>query len=297
MNEATGGTILMGIDLHGTLLDERETVQLSCAERISSLIAGLKARGWRFATCTGNDVTFVMSVLPPVLFDSFDVHVLETGASFFFPSGRVSEAVERRAGFVSPLGEHVVAPAECLCARDGLEDLLLRRFRSVVSRVDRRLACVSLFTEAPAELARSVEAMLDGLDGMTDIFRVTYSSVAVDVVPRCCSKLSGLRLVREGMSLAAIADSVNDVELLGGVEHAFSPANASPRLLELIRSSGRRIVPLRGGSPAGEAVLRVAAGTEAEAVEEVLAFLLEAEAACGPAEDMESARRDCSVRG
>jgi len=73
---------------------------------------------------------------------------------------------------------------------------------------------------------------------------VTYSSVAVDIIPAGWSKMTGLAAVARGLRTIGVADSMNDLPMLIAADYAFAPANLPDRAVEALRQGGREVRPL-----------------------------------------------------
>ena len=216
----------VGIDLHGTLItDHSEEVPPTSRPRLLAAMERVKGLA-RLYVCTGNDLGFLHRKLPTEVLDRMDGAVLETGC--------VVSDLRTETILVDPL---VVRRVKML------EGLLQEKRFEWVYKFARRLATVSLFTRrglCAADFRDEVERQVQAL-GFSDVVIVTYSSVAVDVIPRGFNKLTGLRRLAGSEPAVGIADSMNDLELIRGADYAFLPANSSPELLERLRQSGKRI--------------------------------------------------------
>ncbi len=244
---------VLGLDLHGTLLRADECYPKECLEKTCALLDKLK-NSVIAMTCTGNDLTFVKEVLPQELLERLSGFVLETGCTF-------TDSLD------GP--EKLAIPAEVAKRRDELED----RFRSLalpkVTRFGRRLATISLFTKEPRPF-RDVVADYVKEWGYEDVFMVTYSSVAVDIVPHGFDKLFGLRKAANGLPLIAVADSVNDLPLLAGADHSFAPVNIAPEAKEELLKSGREVLALQEAKSLSDKAVYIASTPEADGVIEIL---------------------------
>lgn len=250
------GLPLLGLDLHGTLLGADERFPEACTDELATLLRRLSDRLIAVA-CTGNDLSFVRSVLPPPVLDALQGFVLETGCSF-------------AADVDGP--ETLVVPPETARRRDDLEELLRRRSWPQVTRLGHRLASVSLFTPAPRSFLATVAAAVAD-EGFADVFDVTYSSVAVDVVPRGFDKLRGLRAAARGAPAWGVADSVNDLPLLAGADLAFAPSNLAPEAAEALALGGRPVLELTSAAALVGGVVLRAPSRETRGVIDVLHFI------------------------
>jgi len=247
---------LLGIDLHGTLLDPDETFPMDQLDETCDLLAQLSTRICAVA-CTGNDLSFVASVLPLPLLRQLEGFVLETGCSY-------AASVE------GP--EVVYVPDEICILRDELELRLREQNFSEVTRFGRRLASISLFTSNPRSFADRVAKIIQGW-GFADAFSVTYSSVAIDIIPHGYDKLSGLRRAAGSAPLYGIADSVNDLPLLAGADLAFAPANLAEEATKQLIDRGNKIVELTESVPLKAGYVIKASASEVRGVIEILRLL------------------------
>ena len=218
----------VGVDLHGTLIEDRELIR---GELTEPLIAALSAaRDYcRLFICTGNDLTFVKRKIPPEILGLFDGMVLETGCV-------ISD----------DQSEDVLVCEETAEAMRALEAELMKFGDRWVYKFDRRLAAIVLFTKygfAPHECSKIVDERVRDL-GYSDLAYTTYSSVAVDVIPKGYSKMSGLLRVSGGLATVGVADSMNDIQLHLGSDISFAPSNISDELRQRLLDAKRCVVEL-----------------------------------------------------
>ncbi len=230
----------VALDLHGSLLDPAWRIP---AELVPELTAALESLSevCRFCLATGNDLPFVRRHVPPPVLDLMDAVVLETGC--------VLAAGDN---------EEVLVGEDLRLRVKELETVLRADPPPGVRYFARRLATISLFTrteEGGADPAGLHPRVVDLVErhGFADTVAVTHSDVAVDIIPRGYSKYTGVRTAAGGGSLIAIADSLNDRDLILGADRAFLPANTSPALLAALAGAGRVVAPLPGTWIAGEA--------------------------------------------
>lgn len=249
-----------GIDLHGTLLDENWQVP----DRLRSELEGALRTVRPFCElflCTGNDLTFLHGHIDSQLLELFDGFVLETGCV-------VSDGAS----------EDVLVPPAVLSSLKDLEACLRDRALPEVRYFARRLATISLFTRTegggsdPARLFPEVEGAVQELGYGTDVL-VTHSDVAVDIIPAGFNKFEGLRLASRSPSLIGIADSLNDLHLIGDADYSFLPANGSPALLKALEERGRKVIPLEDFRGEGEGNIAISGSRHTGAVIQVLRFL------------------------
>lgn len=218
--------LVIGIDLHGTLLDENECLPLKCVALLREEITKLK----RFAlvgTCTGNDLLFVKQKLLSV-FELFDFHVLETGCTYSLDG--ISEKVLCSKSEIAKLARVLKAVRE-------------KSFPEVSEDNRRRLSELSFFCKNPAEFCSKIQKVVYEL-GLSRDLHVTHSSVAVDVIPAGYSKFTGIYAIAKGKKTIGIADSVNDYPLIMKSNFAFMPSNHSKLLETKISEQGKKIEEL-----------------------------------------------------
>ena len=246
---------ILGLDLHGTLLEPGEILR---PELVPALIAGLNKLADRAVLflCTGNDLEFVNRKLPADLRDCFNGYVLETGCSW---------SPDRKQELV------LISPEEQKLIKD-LERKLKKKKFPEVNYFAHRLTTISLFCNHPREFYAEVQDAVKAL-GVLDKVTVTYSSVAVDILPRGYNKLIGLRKVAGGRQTIGIADSMNDQALLLEADYALAPQNLAPELKTLLAERGRPVIPLTQASSLTGRDLPVAPKPETEGVLQILAFL------------------------
>lgn len=212
-------SLCIGIDLHGTLLPSKtEQIPTKLLKPLKEAIKALRENHELFI-CTGNDLGFVKRKIPASVLELFDGMVLETGC---VASNGESEEVL--------VSEKIVKQVKELEGK--LKDLEFPQ----VYKFARRLATISLFTcfgQEPEILAFEVSGFVKEF-GFGNVVRVTYSSVAVDLVPKEFNKLSGLMFFAKENKTVAIADSMNDLEFPLGADFAFIPKNASPKLEKIL---------------------------------------------------------------
>ncbi len=246
---------IIGLDLHGTLLEPGEILR---PELVPALIEGLGKLAERAALflCTGNDLEFVDRKIPADLRDCFHGYVLETGCSW--SPDRFQEKV-------------LTTPEEQALIKDLELELKEERFPEV-NYFAHRLTSISLFCDRPKAFYPEVEAAAARL-GVQDRVLVTYSSVAVDILPRGYNKFIGLQKVAEGRKTIGIADSMNDAALLLEADFALAPANLAPELEPLLAARGRAVIPLAQARGLNSSAVPIASKDETEGVLEILAFL------------------------
>ena len=212
----TERTFHIGIDLHGTLIDNNEYLAEGSLDKLTSLLKK-KPSNFKIYICTGNDLPFVRRKLQDV-FDLFDGAILETGCVI---------SVDNKS-------ENIIVPKELIIKIKELEDLLLDEDHPEVYKFARRLSTISLFTKYGESILDFHSKLKEELKNL-DFCRVTRSSVAVDILPNGFDKFSGLKyMAEENDSIVAIADSLNDLEMLKQADITYMPGNADTTTIDIL---------------------------------------------------------------
>lgn len=219
---------IIAIDLHGTLLNRDWSISGSLVPPLVSLMKKAKNIA-DFYTCTGNDLTFVKKHLPKKVFDCFDGFVLETGCV-------VSDGREEKI---------ITKDKEVEIIKELEKELKKQEFKEL-NYFARRLSSISLFTKRPYDknIPRDfypiVNTKIKELGFENHVF-ATYSSVAVDIVPKGYNKFTGIKFMAKNKETIGIADSMNDKHLLLDSDYGFMPSNAPPELIGLLKKNGKNI--------------------------------------------------------
>ncbi len=221
---------LIGVDLHGTLLDAGWKIDEHLARIIANLFLSLKSR-FRIFICSGNDLEFVKDHVPGEILEEVEGLVLETGCVF---SDKVSEKA-------------IMSDEICFSVKE-LQKALKKADLGNIKYFARRLSTVSIFTddgtsgEPPENLFEKVKNFLS--ERKITGFYATHSNVAVDIVPLGADKYLGLRKIDGGAQIFSIADSFNDLPLLEKADYSFAPSNLSEKII--LRLKGKKeIVTLK----------------------------------------------------
>ena len=251
---------VVGIDLHGTLLDDQWEVKSRFIHPLREALESIR-RFCSVHVCSGNDLTFIPHYVPEELRPHFDGYVLETGCV-------VSDGRDER----------IIVPDGLVLAVKDLERRLKAKGLPWVRYFARRLTSISLFSRTeeggtdPSEYFPEVLALVKQL-GFSEDVRVTHSNVAVDIIPRGFDKFRGLEFIAQGRPTIGIADSMNDIELVRDADIAFVPANASLNLLRELERKGKKVLDLGGPLPdQGGAVWR-SRHSSTEGVLDILHFI------------------------
>ena len=220
---------VIGIDLHGTLLDRDWEIKEDLINELKGKIEEIKDRAEIF-TCTGNDLTFVKKHIPQEIFNLFDGFVLETGCV-------ISDGEK----------ETIITKTKEIEFINKLEKELKKYEFKEFNYFARRLSTISLFTKnpydknIPRDFCPIVSKKVKELGFERDVF-VTYSSVAVDIIPKGYNKATGINYLSKNRKTIGIADSLNDVHLLTDCTQAFIPTNSPIELLNYLRDGNKKII-------------------------------------------------------
>ena len=248
-------SLMLGLDLHGTLLEPGEIVRPELVEPVASALRSVRGSVLRFL-CTGNDLEFVRRKVPGPILAEIDGHVLETGCS------------------MSPDGEReqVLTSEEERADIRHLEARLRHTGFYEIDYFAHRLTTISMFCQDPRGFCKRVEEFVRQTPFCDRVY-ITYSSVAVDILPKGYNKHRGLEMVAAGKPTIGVADSMNDRALLEEADFALAPANMAPELRPLLEKKGRKIVPIeKAGGLLPDAVI-MASQKETMGVIEILCFI------------------------
>ncbi len=208
-----------GIDLHGTLINDREFLAEGSEHELKELLSS-KPQDIKLYICTGNDLPFIKRKLGDIAY-LFDGAVLETGCV-------ISEDMEK---------EEIIVPQSIVDQIKSLENTLIDCDYEEIYKFARRLATISMFTRYGYSLGDFFEKIKEELK-FVDFARVTRSSVAVDVIPAKRDKFNGIEYFGKGSGFfVAIADSLNDLEWLKRSDISYMPGNADPATVTILEKN------------------------------------------------------------
>jgi len=214
---------VIGIDLHGTLLDKNWKIKKDKRKKLIKNIKDVKDF-CKVYVCSGNDLSFIPKYIPSDVRQEFDGYVLETGCV-------VSDGKK----------EKIIIPKKLTKEIKKLESELKKKKPKEVKYFARRLITISMFTKDeksgidPAKLYLEIKKIVEDL-GYRKTVLVTHSDVAIDIIPKGYNKYSGIKHVAKKRKTIGIADSLNDLELILNSDYGFIPANASPKLISKIKN-------------------------------------------------------------
>ncbi|HOE91779.1 MAG TPA: HAD hydrolase family protein [Candidatus Cloacimonadota bacterium] len=212
---------IIAIDLHGTLLNEEWLLPQSQQEEFYLVFDKLK-NDCDFYICTGNDYSFLTRYLSEEFLSCFQGFVLETGA------------VSWQAGV-----EKVLIDTDLIDKIKRLESDLKREDFRFIHYFATRKASVSMFTHtekrgtAPIQHVHQIQAFMQQ-HPLEEHFKITYSNVAIDIIPKQVNKYTGALQMAQGRKIISLLDSMNDYDLAINSDLCFLPANSSKELLASI---------------------------------------------------------------
>ena len=246
--------MIIGIDLHGTMLNEKWIVEKRLVMPLTDAIDRIKTFS-EIGLCTGNDLTFVRKHVPEKIIERMDFFVLETGC------------------VISDLKNEIIVVKEKKRIEACKELEKYVRGRLDIDFTARRIATSSFFTDNPKKLCEEIKSIIIEKKLDKHIFAV-YSNVAVDVIPKNYNKFSGLKCIAKRRKIIGIADSMNDVHLLTDADYGFIPKNSSKELEKYLKNSGKDVVNIKNATLKRGQIIK-ASKKSTEGVIEVLNFLKE----------------------
>jgi hydroxymethylpyrimidine pyrophosphatase-like HAD family hydrolase len=216
---------VIGIDLHGTLLDDKWKIK----EKSRDMLIGL-LKNKEIYVCTGNDLTFIHKYVPKEISSLLRGFVLETGCV-------VSDGKKE---------EIIVLRKQIQMIKELEKQLKKQNFKEVLYFA-RRLATISMFTKSEFEGVQpdfffiKIKEFIEKSDFRNKVL-VTHSNVAVDIIPKGHNKFSGMEHIAKEKEIVGIADSLNDFHLINDADYGFIPKNASERLIRKLKENKKEII-------------------------------------------------------
>ncbi|MFA4871784.1 MAG: HAD hydrolase family protein [Patescibacteria group bacterium] len=251
---------LIGLDLHGTLLDENWKIKGNLKEKLINRLKSLK-NFCRIYICSGNDLTFIHQYLPSKIFNLFDGFILETGCV-------ISNGND----------ETIIVPQKLIAIIKELENKLKNLPTEEIKYFARRLATISMFTKHegegldPATIHFKIKKLIEKL-GYNNKVLVTHSNVAIDIIPAGYNKFTGMKLAAENLKTIGIADSLNDYQMILDADYAFMPHNASLKLINLLKRSNKKIKNIAATVKIDKNIILQSNYGDTEGVIEILDFI------------------------
>ena len=198
--------MIIAFDLHGTLLDINWNISGNLLPELIKLLDELSTFA-DFFIISGNELAFVEKHLPAELFKRITGFVLETGSIIYLPPPRNMSKCEN--------SHHIYGGGRVgkyLCngkTRDYVSELkeyLLNKNYPFVKYFGQRESSISLFTkdesggEEPLDFYDIVQNDLKQ-HKLADEFYITWSNVALDIIPVGISKWSALKMIVDNTTL------------------------------------------------------------------------------------------------
>ncbi|MCK9328417.1 MAG: HAD hydrolase family protein [Candidatus Cloacimonetes bacterium] len=222
---------IIAIDLHGTLLNNEWKIlkndQLELAKLMDELVDMAD-----FYICTGNDYSFVKEYVPEIILNKIKGCVLETGCIVFEDKQQVNYIDNEIQSQLNDLKEYLQA----------------KRY-SFVKYFAKRESTISIFTndneggKNPFEFYQLLSEDVSK-HPFGESFYLTWSSVALDIVPVGFSKWATLKKLAEDKLIVSFMDSFNDKDIAKNSFLTFLPSNSSEKLISYLRSENKLVFPL-----------------------------------------------------
>jgi len=225
---------IIAIDLHGTLLDDKWKISKRHHYELITLIKELKEYV-SFYICTGNDYDFVVEHLPEEIVRNMNGFILETGCIMYKNENKTyltSEKIRREA--------------------IELQNYFYAKDYYFIKQQGKRESTITLFT-SDKKSGRSPEFYYDIIykdlqqHKFKDNFYITWSNVAIDIIPREMSKWYTLKNIKDKLYfednsyIISFVDSYNDKEIANFSNYTFLPLNSSSKLIDYLRYNNKLI--------------------------------------------------------
>ena len=223
---------IIAFDLHGTLLDEQWLIKDNDLSDIIFLLESISPLA-DFYIITGNDETFVKDYLPDKLLKYINGLVLESGS-----------IIKNNSNKTYLINENIISYA------NELKQYLIKKNFDFIKYFGNREATISLFTkdenggEDPLLFCDIVRNELKQCN-VFEHFYLTFSNVAIDIIPLNISKWNALNHIVEDKTIFSFVDSYNDKDIAENSLYTFLPANSSNKLLDYLHLKNKLIFPLR----------------------------------------------------
>ncbi len=213
---------IIAIDLHGTLLNEHWIFSDEFIDDYLEKFDYLSNQA-DFYLCTGNDLQFINQYVPEIVRNTFNGYILETGCVFS-----------------NGYKEQILTDQTTIDLIKQLESIIRNRKFEFIQTIAHRLSTISLFTTTetgglnPALFVNKIEDFVKSTPYYSEVY-ITYSNVAIDIIPKNYSKFTGIKHISEDKIIISLLDSMNDLDLARFSDLSFLPSNASDSLLKSIQ--------------------------------------------------------------
>jgi len=222
---------VIAVDLHGTLLNSHWKISerlrrplLSALEQVASVAD--------VYICSGNDFSFIQQYVGEDILAHMKGCVLESGCllhDFTTPTYLIDEDLHYKV--------------------KELEKYLMAKKFPFIKYFGKREATISLFTcdenggDPPKRYFDIIQHDLDR-HKYADLFYLTFSNVALDIIPYGYSKWSAISHIADARTVVAFIDSYNDREIALYSHITFLPKNSSPVLIEYLTQNQKSVMPV-----------------------------------------------------
>ena len=221
---------IIALDLHGTLLDLNWKIKPDLENDLKNVLTNL-IPNVDFYICTGNNFSFVEKYVPKDIFDLINGFILETGCI---------------------LNQTILTDHEIISKINILKDYLIKKQYPFIKFFADRKSSISIFTcdeyggEPPERYLDTITNDLQTHEYQND-FYVTYSNVAIDIIPANFSKWNTLKTIKDNTSCEIISfmDSYNDKDVALYSDYTILPNNSSHELLNYLKQNNKNIIPLK----------------------------------------------------
>lgn len=222
---------IIAFDLHGTLLDEKWKFSHGTEFELISYIEKFNYIA-DFYICTGNDFKFVEENISKTMLDYFTGFILESGC-----------LIKKKS-----INQFLINNETKNMIKE-LETYFIEKKYPFVKYFAQREATISLFTcdenggEEPSSFYHTI---LNDLQKhkFGENFYLTWSNVALDIIPILNSKWNALNHLRKNNKIICFMDSFNDKESVLLSDLSFIPRNASHKLIKYLREKNKLIFPI-----------------------------------------------------
>jgi len=222
---------VIAIDLHGTLLNMRWKIAPEQREPLLAILEQVASIADIYI-CSGNDFDFIRQYVEPEVLAYMAGCVLETGCvlhDFTTQTYLIDEGTRLKV--------------------KELEKGLMAKKYPFVKYFGKREATISLFTrnefggEPPQRFFDMVQHDIDR-HKYADLFYLTFSNVALDIIPIGYTKWGTIDQIAEGRPVVSFIDSYNDREIALYSHMTFMPKNSANVLREYLIQHQRSVLPI-----------------------------------------------------
>ena len=251
---------IVALDLHGTLLDINWEISDGCLGDLVGHFDDMSGFA-DFYIVTGNDFSFVQKYLPSEILERMHGFILESGGIMMIKSTMTDKSQTKRLENFSP---SIVDNATADCVKE-LKEYFIKKKYSFIKYFAERQVSISMFTideNGGEEPTKYFETIYNDLrqHKYSDMFYLTWSNVALDIIPVGVSKWESLKKIAENYRyqnitpddvkagnpdvIISFLDSYNDKEMALNSTYTFLPQNTSNKLIEYLQTNNKLVFPL-----------------------------------------------------